>query len=89
MPRHLTLLTAREKRRVTVNKDEVKLVVETAYVDGIQEDDRYGTVLVMEVPRPWNGSLHWVDLTTGSVIRVQQSISEVLQLLDDTAETQD
>ena len=82
MARFVTFLAAREKVRVTLNVDEVKLVLEATHLDETLE----GTFLVMELPNRWSGSLRRVILEKGAVIRVQQSVSEVLQALNQTAE---
>ena len=82
MARFVTFLAAREKVRVTLNVDEVKLVLEATHLDETLE----GTFLVMELPDWWSGSLRRVILEKGAVIRVQQSVSEVLQALNQTAE---
>ena len=82
MARFATFLAAREKVRVTLNVDEVKLVLEATHLDETLE----GTFLVMELPNRWSGSLRRVILEKGAVIRVQQSVSEVLQALNQTAE---
>ena len=70
------------KVRVTLNVDEVKLVLEATHLD----ETLGGTFLVMELPNRWSGSLRRVILEKGAVIRVQQSVSEVLQALNQTAE---
>ena len=82
MARFVTFLAAREKVRVTLNVDEVKLVLEATHLDETLE----GTFLVMELPNRWSGSLGRVILEKGAVIRVQQSVSEVLQALNQAAE---
>ena len=82
MARFVTFLAAREKVRVTLNVDEVKLVLEATHLDETLE----GTFLVMELPNRRSGSLRRVILEKGAVIRVQQSVSEVLQALNQTAE---
>ena len=82
MARFVTFLAAREKVRVTLNVDEVKLVLEATHLDETLE----GTFLVMELPNRWSGSLRRVILEKGAVIRVQQSVSEVLQALNQAAE---
>ena len=67
---------------MTLNVDEVKLVLEATHLDETLE----GTFLMMELPNRWSGSLRRVILEKGAVIRVQQSVSEVLQALNQTAE---
>ena len=78
-------LTAREKVRVTVNLDEIKLVVAAAELDGVPDECAYGTLLVLNTPDGWDGSLIWntfmLAASTGTALHVATSISDVLQLL--------
>ena len=84
MARFSVFFSAREKVRVTVNLDEVKLAVAAVDIEGMPEDARHGTVLVLNLPPDgWDGSLFWTTLMhKGTAIRVTESISEVLQVLD-------